>query len=86
MGIEDMIAVMTSERKVIRKHHHIESVQAKADQMLQQVKYSKYLFTDLFQKGLPYICDEDGKLISQYEYEAMLVKDRLDHKKFEDMT
>ena len=30
--------------------------------------------------------DEDGKLISQSDYQALLVKSRVDHRKFEDMT
>ena len=34
MGIKDMTAVINWARKIIGKHHHIESVQAKADQML----------------------------------------------------
>ena len=54
--------------------------------MVHQVKSFKGLFVELFQKGLPPFWDEDGKLISQYEYQALLVKVRLDHKKFQDMT
>ena len=34
MGIKDVISVITWANKVIGKHHHIESVQAKEDQML----------------------------------------------------
>ena len=64
VGIKDRITVITWARKVIGKHHHIESVQAKADQMLQQVKSFKGLFTERFQKGPPSFWDEDGKLIS----------------------
>ena len=41
MGIKDRIMVITWERKVIGKHHHIESVQAKENLMLYQVKYFK---------------------------------------------
>ena len=53
MGIKDMTAVINWARKIIEKHHHIESVQAKADQMLQQVKSFKGLLIKLFQKCLP---------------------------------
>ena len=40
----------------------------------------------LFQKGLPSFWKEDGRLLSQAEYEDLLVKCRLDHTKFEDMN
>ena len=54
--------------------------------MLYQVKSFKELFKELFQKGVPYFLDEYSKLIYQYEYQALLVKVRLDHRKFKDMT
>ena len=44
MGIKERILVITLEGNVIGKHHHIESIQEKAYQMLQQVKYFKGLF------------------------------------------
>ena len=34
MGIKDRITIIIWARKVIRNHHHVESVQAKDDQML----------------------------------------------------
>ena len=82
----DIITVITWERKIVGKHHHVESVQAKANQILQQVNTFKDLFTELFQKRIPSFVDEDGKLISQSNYKSLLVQDRLDHRKFEDMT
>ena len=54
--------------------------------MLQQVKSCKGLFIELFQKGQPSFWGDDGKMISQYEYWDLLVKTRLDHKKFEYMS
>ena len=41
IGIKDRIAVINWARKFIGKHNHIESVQAKADLMIQQVIISK---------------------------------------------
>ena len=35
LGVTEKITVITWERKVIRKHHHVKSVQAKENQMLQ---------------------------------------------------
>ena len=86
MGIKDGITVITWDVKFIGKHQHIETVQAKEDIMLHQVKSFKGLFVELFQKGMPPFWDEDGKLISQSEYWDLLVKARLDHKIFEHMT
>ena len=40
----------------------------------------------LFQKGLPSFWDENGRLSSQVEYQALLVKCILDHGKFDDMS
>ena len=68
MGIKEKIMVITWERKIVGKHHHIESVQAKVDQMLQHMKSFKDLFIEIFHKRLCYFLDADGKLISQYEY------------------
>ena len=48
MDIKDMITMITWARKIIGKHHDIESVQAKDDQMLHQVKAFKDLFIELF--------------------------------------
>ena len=45
MGIRDRITVITWERKIIASDHLVESVQEKEDQMLQQVKSFKGLFT-----------------------------------------
>ena len=86
MGIKDRITKITWERKIGRKDHHIESVQAKDDQMLHQIKFFNDLFIELFHKGLSCFWDEDGKLISQSNYQALLVQARMDHKKFQDMA
>ena len=54
--------------------------------MLHQVKTFKSSFAPLFQKGFPSFLEEDGRLISQAEDQALLVKYRLDHRKFEYMA
>ena len=54
--------------------------------MLHQIKNFKASFVHSFKKGLSYFWEEDGILMSQAEYQALLVKSRLDHMKFEDMT
>ena len=57
----------------------------KIDIMQHQVNMFIWLFTPLFKMGLPYFWEENGKLLSQVEYHAQLVKCRLDHQNFEDM-
>ena len=54
--------------------------------MLQKVKYFNGLFIELCHKSFPSFWDEDGKLISQSEYQALLIKARLYHRKFKDTT
>ena len=54
IGIIDRITMITWAIKFIGKHHHVEIVQAKENQMSQQVKSFKGLFPYLFKKGLPY--------------------------------
>ena len=39
-----------------------------------------------FQKGFPSFWEEYCKILSQEEYQSLLVNARLDYKKFEDMT
>ena len=51
--------------KVVGKHQHIDTVQAKINIMHHQVKIFEGSFVSLFQKGLPSFWEEDGKLLSQ---------------------
>ena len=46
----------------------------------------KESFLSLFKKGLPSFWEEVGILLSRVEYQALLVKCRLDHMKFEYMS
>ena len=54
--------------------------------MLKQVKYFKGFFVGLFHKGIPPFCGAYGKIISQLEYQVLLVNAGLDHNKFEGMN
>ena len=85
MKIKDIITMITCARKVVEKNQHIETMQAKIDIMQHHVNIFKGSFVSLFQKGLPFLGEEDRKLLTQVEYQDLLVKCRLDHKKFEDM-
>ena len=84
-NIKDTISVITWERKIVRKHQHPDTVQAKIDIMSHQVKMFIQLFTPLFKKGLHFFWEEKGGMFSQKEYLDRLVNCRLDHRKIEDM-
>ena len=43
------------------------------------------MFTQVFDKGLPFSWEEKGSMFSQKEYNDWLVNCILDHRKFEDM-
>jgi hypothetical protein len=69
-------------RRVIAKHNLLKSVQTKATQIEHSVQEFKYLFEELFSKGLPPFWDGKGKLYDQEEYNARLTQCRMDHFKF----
>ena len=58
MGIKDRITVITWDRKVVGKHHHIETVQAMIGIMQHHVNIFKGSFVSLFQKGFPSFWEE----------------------------
>ena len=60
-------------------------MQAKVDIMQHRVKMFIELFTQVFKKGLPFFWEEGGKLLSQVDYHAQLVRCKLENKKFEYM-
>ena len=80
MNIKDNILVITWERKVVVKHQHLNIVQAKIDIMQHLVKMFIDLFTPMFKMGLPFCGEENGKILSQVEYHAQLVKCKLERR------
>ena len=59
-NIQDRVLVITWERKVMNKHHHLETVQEKIDVMHHQIKEFIELFNPLFKRGLPLFWEEKG--------------------------
>ena len=53
-NIHDIFLVITWERKVVNKYHHLTIVQAKIDVMHHQIKEFIELFNPLFRRGLPF--------------------------------
>jgi len=54
--------------------------------MEQSVQEFKYLFEELFIKGLPTFWDGKRKLYGQEEYNALLTQCRMDHSKFKTLV
>ena len=53
-NIQDRVLVITWERRVVNKYHHLETVQAKIDVMHNQIKEFIQLFNPLFKRGIPF--------------------------------
>ena len=54
--------------------------------MSSQIKVFRISFQDLFDDGIPYFWDDEGRLFSQEHYHSLLVQNRMDHSKFEDLV
>ena len=84
-NIKDKISIITWERKVVSKHQHLDTVEAKIDIMNHEIKLFIEAFTPLFKKSLPFFWEEKGGIFSWKEYHDHLIKCKLDHRKFEFM-
>ena len=70
---------------MVRKHQHLDTVQAKIDIMNHQIKQFIELFSPLFKRGLPLFWEEKWGMWSQKDYNDGLINYILDHGKFDDM-
>ena len=61
-------------------------VQEKANQMSSQVKDFKTTFQKLFGDGIPSFWDDKALLFTQEQYHSLLVHNRMDPCKFEDLV
>ena len=86
MVIRDRLAIIIWARIFIGKHNHVKNVQDKLNPMLLQIKDFERLFQKLFDDSLPSFWDNDGRLFSQEQYHNLLVHNRMDHSKLEDLT
>ena len=84
-NIQDRVLFITWERKVINKYHHVETIQAKVDVMHNQVKEFIQLFNPLFKRGIHFVWEEKGGILSHKEYNDILINCRQDHRQFDDM-
>ena len=70
----------------MNKYHHLDTVQAKIDIMTHQLNLFRDMFDPLFKKGIPFFWEEKGTMMTQKEYQEMLIPCRLDHTNFVDMN
>ena len=61
-------------------------VRDKANAMSSQINDFRHAFKDLFEDGLPSFWDNEGRLFSQEHYHNLLIQNRMDHSKFEDLV
>ena len=78
LKVEDRIAMIMAEKKVIYKHKYVQSVRSKVETLHKKVQHLKNKFTNLFSKGMPYFQNEQGNLISQEDYHAVQKKSEED--------
>ena len=63
----------------------MKTVQDRTDEMDAQVDNFKQDFKELFEDGLPSFWDEEGQMFLQEHYHSLLVQNRMDHSKFDDL-
>ena len=76
MGIQDKVVVVSQSTRVIGKHRMLEIVQAKIDIINHRVEEVIILFIPLVNKGIPFIWEEMGLLLSQEDYLERLINCR----------
>ena len=84
-NIKDKISIITWERKVVSKHQHLDTIEAKIDIMNHEIKLFIESFTPLCKKALPFFWEEKGGIFSQKKYHDHLIACKLYHRKFEYM-
>ena len=65
--------------ELIRKVHNI------TEALQKEIKEIYAIFKPLIEKGLPYFCDTENKLLKKEQYEDLIVSKRNDHSNFEDL-
>ena len=85
IGVIYMFAIIIWAKKILEKHNLLNKVLDKEKQMEEEVKQFKEVLKPLYEEGLPFLGDHNGKLFSKEEYNVLLSQARMDHSKFEDL-
>ena len=84
-GIQNKVATIYGDRKVIDKHRMLDNVLAKIGIIDHKFKEVIKLFKPLVDRGVPLLWEEKGPLLSQNYYLGQLVSCRSNNSKFWDM-
>ena len=76
---KDKISIMTWERKVINKHHHLDTVHAKVGISAHQLELFIESFDPLFKKGIPFVWREKAVMLTKDAYYEKLIERGKDH-------
>ena len=63
-NMKDRISIIPWMRKVVCKHQHLDTVEAKIDIINHEIKLFIQAFTPLFKKSLPFFSEEKGGMFS----------------------
>ena len=64
-NIKYRISIITWDRKVVNKHHHLDTFEAKIGIMAHQVNIFLDIFDLLFKKGLHFFWEEKGNMLTK---------------------
>ena len=81
-GIRDKIFVITWARKVVNQYHHLETVEAKIDIMMHEIKVFIDMFNPLLKIELPLFWQEKGGMWSKKEYYDLFIQCMSENSKF----
>ena len=77
VNVKDRISIMTWDRKVVNKYHHLDTVQEKVDILAHQVNLFIDMFYPLFKKGIPLFSKQNGAMLTQNKYHEKIIGCRL---------
>lgn len=85
LKVENISTMIMMENKVIYKHRYVQSVRKKAQTLHKKIQHFRNKFSNIFNKGMPSLWDKEGNLTFQQDYQALLVQNKSEEEKFEDM-
>ena len=85
IGVKDRFSIIIWAKKFLENHNILNKVLNKAKQMEEEVRQFKEVFKPLFDKGLLFFQDCNGKLFSKEGYNVLLTQAMMDHSMFEDL-
>ena len=71
-NIKDKISIITWDRKVVNKHQHLDTFQAKIDIKVHQLKLFRDMFDPQFKKGLLFFWKQKGAMLTQKGISAQI--------------